>query len=260
VPNIIASPEAEVAERFKRDTADHQMIVLHDDGLYRHLRFTSNSRGYGAYWFDLITWPGVLQVRGDIGESYTFSRLLDMFEFFRSRNGEINAHYWSEKLDNGRESAKEYSEEAFRQRVTEAFVDAVRWSETPRGLGKAVREEILNSGCLAWESEARKVLEEFEFGVTFKATCSCGKTEAFPDEIDAIRWRSKHIEAGYRAHVSKVERVPGFQFSDTWEWNFHDYDRWFLWACHAIVSGIARYDRLASYGLSALAAPKAVTS
>ena len=29
----------EAAEAFARDTADHQMTVLHDDGLYRHLRF-----------------------------------------------------------------------------------------------------------------------------------------------------------------------------------------------------------------------------
>ncbi len=191
----------DVAERFRRDTAEHEMTVLHDDGLYRHLRFAKPQPHGIWYWFDLITWPGVLQVRGDIGESYTFSHLSDMFEFFRSRSGEINAHYWSywsEKLDGGRTSAKEYSEEAFRQRVTEAFVDAVRWGETPRGLGKAVREEILNSEFLAVEGEARAVLEAFEF--------------------------------------------KGFEFSDVWEWNFHDYDWRFLWACHAIVWGIGQYD------------------
>lgn len=29
----------DIAARFARDTAQHEMTVLHDDGLYRHLRF-----------------------------------------------------------------------------------------------------------------------------------------------------------------------------------------------------------------------------
>lgn len=35
----------------------------------------------------------------------------------------------------------------------------------------------------------------------------------------------------------------GFRFYDTHEWDFRDYDWWFLWACHAIVWGIAYYDK-----------------
>ena len=34
----------------------------------------------------------------------------------------------------------------------------------------------------------------------------------------------------------------GFQFHDAREWEFRDYDWWFVWACHAIVWGIAQYD------------------
>ena len=34
-----------IAERFKRETAGHQMTVLHDDGLYRHLRFMNPEFG-----------------------------------------------------------------------------------------------------------------------------------------------------------------------------------------------------------------------
>lgn len=34
----------------------------------------------------------------------------------------------------------------------------------------------------------------------------------------------------------------GFSFTDTWEWSYRDW-RWsFVWACNAIVWGIARYD------------------
>ena len=61
---------AEAAERFPRDTADHQLTVLHDDGLYRHLRF--QAPGTSLYWFDLVTWPGHLSFTGEV-DGYTFA-------------------------------------------------------------------------------------------------------------------------------------------------------------------------------------------
>ena len=254
----ISSSEAEVAERFKRDTANHSMTILHDDGLYRHFRFRSSNSS--EFWFDLITWPGCLTIRGDYGDAYTFDREFDMIPFFRADRGwGINPHYWSQKVDGGRRSVKEYSEAAFQQVVCELFVEAVRYSDAPRGLGKAVRAEILDQD-LYHEEEARKILEDFEFGATYKGSCICGKSDSFAEEIQALRWRSSHIETGYRAHVSRVERVDGFRFEDTWELSFHDYERSFLWACHAIAWGIARLDKLRSYGLQSLATPKQVTA
>ena len=186
----------DIAERFARETADHQMTVLHDDGLYRHLRFSSNPHGYGEYWFDLITWPDCLTIRGDYGNAYTFSRLPDMFEFFRGKR--INPGYWSEKLSSGRNSVREYSEDVFRQVVREHVADAIRYSDAPRGISRAVRDDLLNGDDLHYEEGARAVLDDFEY--------------------------------------------EGFRFKDTWEWDFRDYSWSFLWACHAIVWGIARYD------------------
>jgi hypothetical protein len=206
----------EIAARFAADTSDHRMLILKDDGLYRHLRFTSRPHGYGEYWFDLITWPGCLTVRGDYGDAYTFTREPDMFPFFRAnRRWGINPQYWAQKLDGHRQSATEYSEVKFRQIVGELCADAIRYSDAPRGIGKAVRAEILAED-LYDESEARKVLESFEY--------------------------------------------RDFTFDDTWELNFHDYERSFLWACHAIVWGIARYDRLRYYGLQLQAVSKAVAA
>jgi hypothetical protein len=207
--------EQGIAKWFDRDTAKHQMTVLHDEGVYRHLRFSSNPRGYGEYWFDLITWPGCLTIRGDYGDAYTFTREPDMLPFFRSRRGGINPHYWVQKLDGHRDSAKVYSEDAFKQIVTELFVSAVQYDDAPRGLGLAVRAEILNQD-LADEREARDLLESFEF--------------------------------------------KGFNFGETWEFSFRDYERDFLWACFAIVWGIGRYDKVTRYGLSALAARKSVAA
>lgn len=156
-----ATPESALAARFQADTGRHEMTVLHDDGLYRHLRFMQPKPASSAYWFDLITWPGSLVVRGDV-EGYMFTRLPDMFEFFRGEDG-IHPDYWAEKLEHGRASAQTYSEELFRQHIVEYTVQAIRYGDAPRGIGKAVREEILNSEFLADEAEARAVLQQFEF-------------------------------------------------------------------------------------------------
>lgn len=125
----------DIRERFTAETTKHQLAVLHDDGLYRHLRF--KAPGSGFYWFDLVTWPGYLSFGGDM-DGYVFSRVPDMFTFFRDQRNGINPHYWAEKVTDGRDRTKTYSEDRFRQLVTEHFVDAVR-SGAPAGLGRAVR-------------------------------------------------------------------------------------------------------------------------
>jgi hypothetical protein len=53
----------ERGEAFRRETAGHQMTVMRDEGLYRHVRFSTS--GSGLYWFGLITWPGCLTVGGE---------------------------------------------------------------------------------------------------------------------------------------------------------------------------------------------------
>ena len=204
-----------IAERFKAETAGHLMITLHDDGLYRHLRFRKHREcndgeyrpGSSFYWFDLITWPDCLTINGDCG-TFAFARNTDMFEFFRGTR--INPGYWAEKV-RGPVRLKSYSEDLFRQLVTEHFVDAVKYGAAPRGLGKAVRAEILDSDELYYEAGARQALERFAF---------------YKNEMDRWSFRKK----------------PLFKFRDTYEWDFQDYDWTFLWCCHAIQWGIAQYD------------------
>lgn len=198
----------DIAERFARETAKHQMTVLHEDGLYRHVRFAEP--GHSFYWFDLVTWPGNLVFRGD-GMSYAFAREKDMFEFFNFDRGRINPGYWSEKLTSHRECVAVYSQEKFERLVKEAFVEAVRYGDAPRGLGKAVRAEILDAEEIGWEDGAYQVLRDFRF---------------FKNPADRWDWR----------------KTPDFEFRDTWEWNLRDYDWWFLWACHGIAWGIGQYD------------------
>lgn len=229
----------DAAERFQRDTAGHEMTIVHDDGLHRHLQF--KAPGASFYGFELVTWPGSLAIRGGM-DGFMFSRIMDMFEFFRGKR--INPDYWAEKTEGGRDSCKRYSQEKFCQVVKERFVEEVRDGGTPRGLGKAVRAEILNSDEIGWEDDARRVLDEFEYGALFKVSCLCGDAAEFAEEYGASLWRSSHIRSSSAVHHrSSVERVEGFRFDDTWDWDFREYTAQFLWCCHAIVWGIRQYDK-----------------
>lgn len=82
-------------EQFLKDVEKHEMTILRNDGLYRHLRFKNPQRS--AMWFDIVTWPGVLAIRGDMGDAM-LSRIEDMFEFFGGDIDRINPGYWKEKV------------------------------------------------------------------------------------------------------------------------------------------------------------------
>lgn len=86
-------------ESFLKDVAEHQMTVLHEDGVYRHVRFAKP--GTSCMSFNLVTYPGHLVYSGDMG-NFVFERLRDMFEFFRTDREHgvgINPGYWSEKVE-----------------------------------------------------------------------------------------------------------------------------------------------------------------
>jgi hypothetical protein len=195
---------ARAAQRFTRETAKHEMTIVHDDGTFRHLRFKNPASS--AYWFELITVPGALIFRGD-GDTFTFARLDDMFQFFRSERGGINPQYWAQKITDGRDRAQTYAEEEFRTTVLEHFHELLVDGSIPlEYAGAALTElcrDVLDDETISEEATARAALERFEF----------------------------NISAGSRTC-----------FADTYEWDFHEWDWWYLWACQAIVSGIKQYD------------------
>ncbi|MHC6175449.1 hypothetical protein [Glutamicibacter sp. X7] len=182
----------------------HEMTILHDEGLYRHVRFKNPEHGF--YQFDLITWPGYLTITGDIG-SYTFSRVEDMFTFF---TGYINTSYWAQKLQNGaeggRRQVKKYNEDAFKAWLLQDFWDYSRDLEPcdARQWWETLREEVLD-GFVDTSTEST-VLEA----------------------IDSIR-------------ASDV--VPYGHYDDVWEsaegWRVYDFH--FELCLAAIVTGIRTY-------------------
>lgn len=132
------------AVEFLRDIANHRLTSYLDNGLYRHLRW--KKPGDSNLWFDIITWPGCLTIRGDMG-TWTFSRVEDMFTFFRNDTLKINPSYWAEKLLNGtsggRRLAQEFDEDVFRSRLesqlTEYYdIEAARLD----GIRTELREQL----------------------------------------------------------------------------------------------------------------------
>jgi len=241
-----------VAARFARDTAKHVMTALHEDGLYRHLRFAAPEGGF--YWYDLITTPYTLIFRGD-GEAFVFTidATEDMFVLFRksSYKGSINLGYWSEKLRSNQDSATAYSEDLFKQEVAK---DLELAEEDYPGITEAWAEHLDSEFNTEYEAEARRALDEFRFGEQYRASCSgCDWQFDSDSSTDATLKAARHRRETGDDHTTSTRDLT-FSFSDTWEWRLQDFDWWFLWACHAIVWGITRYDKVRRYGLERLAA------
>ncbi|RYE43936.1 MAG: hypothetical protein EOP24_26160 [Hyphomicrobiales bacterium] len=208
-------------ERFLNDVRSHEMIVLHESGTYRHLRF--KRPGTGCMHFDLVTYPGHLVMSGDMG-TWVFSRLDDMFEFFRtdrprSGNLRINLGYWSEKLqavDGNRTHAgcQEFSKEKFERVIKEQRME---WMRDGR-FDKAQRREL-------WEAIDEEILRLIDDGET--AAYQAANDFAYPPS-----WSD-----------STARRA---RFSDLWDHDFKEYTHHFVWACYAIAWGIHRYDEAKS--------------
>ena len=244
-------------EYLLRETADHEMQILHTDGLYRHLRFKAPTTS--MWHWDLITWPGSLAIRGDVGEGFIFTRTEDMLSFFDhgQPDGHINPGYWSEKLTSGREAATSYSEKLFEAEVSKTLTDVE--GDYP-GIAEAWAEHVASEFNTEYEEEALRALSEFRFGEAYLAKCTECDWEFEGDSysVAAVKARGHRRDAGDK-HAAPVRDLT-FTFSDMGEMQLQDFDWWFLWACRAIVWGIARYDRVRRYGLQDLATPKAVAA
>ena len=191
-------------ETFLRDVSAHTMEVVRSEGVNRHLRFRRGGESY-VYGFDVITWPGTLCIHGDCG-TYVFSRVTDMFEFFRSSDGRINPSYWHEKVEaqDRTGGVKEWDEKVFRRAVVERFRD---WW---RDLG----EFRARRGC--WDEVRSMVLD-----------CSDDEHQAMASAYDfSFSWHGGR----------------DFRFEDAYELAGERFTHRFLWNCHAIVWAIQQFD------------------
>lgn len=147
---------SDVADRFAADIANHELTILRDDGLYRHLRFTKP--GEWAMYFDILTWPTHLCYTGDMG-TYVFSRVRDMLDFFRGER--INPGYWAEKVlaEDKSDGVRRWSKELFKERILESFAE---WAE---GVDKEVAEDALSD----LRAEVIDGLDDFSKDMAYRA-------------------------------------------------------------------------------------------
>lgn len=149
-------------ERFAKDISEHQLSVIRADGIHRHL--LCKKPGTGCMHFNIITWPGSLCIEGDMG-CYVFSRLPDMFEFFRSDRGSINASYWAEKVvaQCKTDGVQEFCQESFVRHAVEVYRDYWRdrgeWHEQLEGF-RALRADVLDAQD---EDDMHHRLNEFKW-------------------------------------------------------------------------------------------------
>lgn len=208
-------------QSFLKDVSDHQMHVLMDNGVYRHIRFKRPDTG--CYHFDLITYPGYLVYSGDMG-CYVFSRMNDMFQFFRTdrkhlRDGEtlgINLGYWSEKLqavDGSRHqgSATEFSEKKFERCIMEYLI---RWIRDYAHLTTKVQRREL------WDAVMNEVIGADGDGGGYRKQA-----------------------AAYDFHYP-INPTRSFKFVDIFEYDFTEYTHQFIWCCYALAWGIQQYDEM----------------
>ncbi|CAN7644140.1 hypothetical protein [Paraburkholderia terricola] len=220
-------------EQFLRDVGAHELTVLRDDGVDRHLRF--RKPGTWCYGFDLITWSGHLLITGDCG-SFLFRRLEDMFEFFRTDRKpkdelHINPQYWSEKLIatdcNGRRggAATEFSKEKFETNIK-------RWFD------EHFEEEIKNDASLDeadWNYEEDG--EQRALKVAERKACREAIWDAIVSDI------LYHTDNPHQAEQAAYDfEHAGFNFQDFYEVDNTEYTFHFIWCAYAVAWGINRYD------------------
>ena len=226
----------EIKTCFERDTKNHKMEVLQDEGVYRHLKFTNN--GSQCYRFDLHTWPGSLCIDGDMG-TYVFRRVQDMFNFFIMDKHDfnhkhvINPGYWGEKLQatDGRDgkSYTEFSMDVFKENVMseyDGFREQYMISED------MYDDESDEHMAEAYEEDKQPLREMFDqlLGELTDDVLHCDENEvrAYDAAMD-FSWKSDDGEFK-------------FDMNDFWDHNNTAYTYHYIWILYAIVWGITEYN------------------
>lgn len=221
--------EAKLWQDFVSQTEEHQLTVLREDGLYRHMRMSAP--GTSMWSWTVNTFPGYLTVVGDIADGYTFSRIEDMLNFFelgaRSWNYYadgapcIDFRYWAEKLSGGRSSnMRVYSQKSFLASVTDIM-------EQDEDLGLEMENEI-RAEALECEGDSETVVKLLAEAQKIKSDRDALIEDAryhAENENDAYEWLNDHPK----------------HFTDIFDIDIRTWDRHFVYACYAIALTVKKY-------------------
>jgi hypothetical protein len=184
---------------FYKDVENHKMTVVADSGVNRHILFKQENTS--NYHFSLTTWSGYLCISGDMG-TYVFSRLPDMFQFFRTENGGVNLSYWGEKCVAASTPITRYS--------ADIFIDVIN---------TMADEYIVNNNFSA--KKAKKFKNEVDYSITSMA------------DSDTQR---ENLEDAMSFEFEKNNPFLDINLA-----NLEEDDPRYIWCCHAIAWGIKQY-------------------
>ncbi|WP_075175467.1 hypothetical protein [Acinetobacter indicus] len=195
-------------EQFLKDVASHELTVNLDQGVFRDITIANPNTM--AMHYNITTRPGYLMFTGDMG-NFVFTRLADMFDFFRDKDGyDINPGYWEEKLEavDSRGGAKEFSSDLAKETLIEHLQDHL---------------EGLDSGRYEKDqSDAEEAKEAIEHLIGLAE-------DDKHDFYETLRnW--------------DADDAGGLDMDCWWEWDFNDHTYHYIWACFAIVHAIKLYD------------------
>ncbi|MBZ6290326.1 hypothetical protein KVH30_01910 [Streptomyces olivaceus] len=238
----------EIDARFARDTAAHRMTVLHEEGLYRHLRFEAPERG-SVGPFELITWPHNLVAKAGWTFHFDIDATLDMFDLFRrtALTGEINPGYWAEKVRAGRDEIEGYDPNLLKGQIASTIAQWMRDDLADRVWGHAkargldpeeldsrpnLRKWLSRQVRPEWMSANRELREAVH--EHFFSDMSCYNIE-FESEAHQSLADFSYRPEGYDGPYP-------YHFADWVEWRLKDYTPGFLHSCRAIRRGIDLWD------------------
>ena len=189
-------------EKFLDDVKNHELTIHQNNGVYRHLTF-ANPNDCDKY-FNITTFPNYLVITGDMG-TLVFSRLYDMFNFFRSDDLRINPDYWAEKIQSTTHEAQIASYSKFD--LEQAKKNAQEYLNT-----------YLEDNDDLSEEDRTLLLEDFELEIL--------RSE---DEYEIVEAISNFNFKDFEFDEFRMDDCSVYTYS-------------YIWLCYAIVWGIKKFD------------------
>ncbi|MGI8306969.1 hypothetical protein [Saccharopolyspora hattusasensis] len=244
------NPYARAYADFQKNTEDHQLVVLQDAGIYRHLRI--QAPGTRMWSWDVSTWPGHLATSG-----FIFSHIEDMLDFFTAPTSSqayytdgapcIDMHYWAEKLvgTDNHQRVRVYSHRVFLQNVKNSL-------EEDENFGLEAQEEHEKLVAVTKRVCAR---HDFDFDYYLKIQndeTRLPRLEIDDDDLDEWEYfgqeipelspaerrkeildEAQEVEEHYEA-AQEWLREHEETFGSAWEWDLNEFDTRFVFACYAL--------------------------
>lgn len=222
------NPYAEEWELFRDGVKDHELKIVHDDGLYKHL--VMRTKDSWAWAWEIVTWPGSLAIRGDIGRKLVFTRENDMLAWFGGRyvgrhyedgSPRINPSYWAEKTG-VMDSLQRYSPKVFGSAARDIAVEYMELELPDPAVDGGFWDpldgdaETLLAACCAIASMFEELYCD---GNYYYASVE--------SEDDAREWAERHQD------------ILGTDFF--WDTDFNDWDAQYLYTCYAIALTVEKY-------------------